>query len=294
MVFQKKQQLKEQISGNNLIGIYASLLAGIKYVQFPNPVFYSSDGDRQFLKSQYQYSTLNLGWQRRFNKHGFLHLQIGTGIQRTPQKIIELVSHNGPFQINPLPKWRWISSYKIGVGLALNNSRTSTIEKNIWTYHKVDNDMWKVDLFGFVYSLNKEGVSGKINIGYEKSIQQSSFSIATNLLFHQQVHPGRYKQNQLSIQIAPRYYYNLKKRMRRGKTANDLSAEYFSIRNQWNIHDEHWIRRRYKLSILWGIQRRVFEKMYINYELGRIIPFNTSEYIFLDETISELKIGLAF
>lgn len=153
--------------------------------------------------------------------------------------------------------------------------------------------MWKVDLFGFFFGLNKAGISGKINIGYEKSVKQSSFSIATNLLFLQQVHQVGYKQNQLSIQIAPRYYYNLKKRIRRGKTANDLSAEYFSIRNQWNIDKfrEDW-QEDYTFSLLWGSQRRVFEHMFINYEFGYDFP---SWPVQIDgEFISELKIGLAF
>lgn len=293
--FQKRQQITNQTSGNNLNGIYWGILAGVKYLQRPNPAFYSSDGKNQFLKGQYQYSTLNVGWQRRFSKYGFLHLQLGTGIQHIPQKIITVSSPRSTYEIEPLARWQWLTSYKVGIGLAIGNKSDSPIKNNIWRYHQADTDMWKIDLFGLIsaFSLGKEGIGGKINLGYERSINQSAFSITTNLFFLHLTSSLDYRErNQLSIQIAPRYYYNLKKRMQKGKTANNLSANYFSFRTQWNIkiYNDFW-QERVDFSFLWGIQRRLFERMFINYELGYDFP---STYQFEGVFISELKIGLAF
>ena len=99
----------------------------------------------------------------------------------------------------------------------------------------------------------------------------------------------QFKFHQISFQIAPRFYYNLKNRIRKGKTANDLSAEYLSFRSQWTFN----YIKKYDFSILWGIQRRVFENMFINYELGYDFPSN-SFALYEEKIISELKIGLAF
>ncbi len=291
--FQKRQQITNQASGNNLSGLYLSLLAGVKYWQKPYPGPGRSDGKLSFLKGNYQYSTFNLGWQRRFSKYGFLHLELGTGLQHIPQKNISVSSHGYTYEIEPLARWQWLTSYKVGIGLVVGNKSDSSIKNNIWRYHQADTDMWKIDLFGLLSALGKEGVGGKINLGYEKSIKQSAFSISTNLLYlHLPSWISYYKRNQLSIQIAPRYYYNLNKRMQKGKTANNLSANYFSIRSQWNIkmYNDFW-QEKVDFSFLWGIQRRLFEQMFINYELGYDFP---SAHQFEGVFISELKIGLAF
>jgi len=66
--FKKQQQLNNKESGNNLNGIYTSLLAGFRQVQFPSLILI--DGSQPLLRSQYRYSTLNLGWQRRFAGNG--------------------------------------------------------------------------------------------------------------------------------------------------------------------------------------------------------------------------------
>ena len=146
--------------------------------------------------------------------------------------------------------------------------------------------MWKIDLFGLLFGLNDKFSGSKINIGYEKGGQHSAFSIATNLIYFNQ-----YKQ-ELILQIAPRYYYNLKKRIQKGKTANNLSADYFSLRNQWDlIGRDSFIENKYDFSLLWGTQRRVFKNMFINYELG--YDFQSGNQ-WSGEIISELKIGLAF
>lgn len=290
--FQKQKEINAQKSGDNLNGIYLSLLAGIRYWQKPDIINF--DGSISFFKGQYQHSTLNLGWQRRFGKRGFLHLQIGTGIQHIPQKVIE--SNTSPLfdsRLETIANWQWISNYKVGIGLTLGKRNDIGIKSNILNYHQVDTDIWKIDLLGLLTTLGKGWVGGKINIGYEKSIQQSSFSITTNLLYFNLSSPQDYYDlNQLSLQVAPRYYYNLKSRIQKGKTANNLSADYFSFRNELNVlgNGSLW-DNQYTFSLLWGLQRRVFENMFINYELGYDFPFRNQ---FSGEVISELKIGLAF
>ncbi len=291
--FQKKKELSKQKSGNNLNGVYLSFLAGIRYWQKPSSI--STDGRISFFKGQYQHSTLNIGWQRRFGKRGFLHLQLGTGAQHISQKVIERhTSHFNYNNLEPTPNWQWITNYKVGIGLTIGGKSDTSIKNNIWNYHQIDTDIWKIDLSGLLTTLGKGWIGGKINIGYEKSIKQSPFSITTNLLYFHLTSPyDYYGVNQLRLQIAPRYYYNLKKRMQNGKTANNLSADYFSFRNQLNLlgDNSRW-DNQYTFSLLWGAQRRVFKSMFINYELGYDFPSWPDQT--QGEFISELKIGLAF
>ena len=96
----KQKKVNEGISGNNLNGIYLSLLAGIKYWQKP------SLNRSSFFKGNYQYSTINIGWQRRFAQHGFIHIQLGTGVQRNPQDTVQIGVPSFPYEVTPLSKWR--------------------------------------------------------------------------------------------------------------------------------------------------------------------------------------------
>jgi len=287
----KRQNIEKGVIGNNLNGLYLSMKAGIKYWQ--KPFGARSDGKRSYFKGLYQYGTLNIGWQRRFGQHGFIHFQLGTGVQRNPQDIIELGTPNNSYKITPLPKWRMISNYRVGLGLAIGSKGDKTIRQNIWTYHQADRDIWKIDLFGLLLGLENTAFNSRINIGYERGSRNASFSMTTNIVY---LGSSNRWDNELSLQIAPRYYYNLKKRIRQGKTANNLSADYFSFRNQWNFNitgedGYHYFENKYDLSFLWGMQRRVFENMFINYELGYDFP---SANQWDGEIISELKIGLAF
>ena len=207
----KQQKIAKGVSGDNLNGIYVSLLAGAKYWQ---KLIYSSDSKKSYFKGSYQYSILNLGWQRRFGQRGFIHIQLGTGIQHNPQDTLRIGPSNYPREISPLSKWKMISTYRIGLGLAINKKNDTNVKENIWTYHQTDRDMWTIDLFGLLLSLEDKVFGNKINIGYERGSPNASFSISTNIVY---LRSYRYWINELSLQIAPRYYYNLKKRIKRVK-----------------------------------------------------------------------------
>ena len=216
----KQKQVRNKKSGNNLNGIYTSLLFGAQYIERPTLVYFSSDGKKTFVKNNYQYGILNLGWQRRFGRNGFLHLQLGTGVQHIPQEINKESFEGWYRTITPLTRWQWLTTYKVGIGMAISGKNSTNKLENIWRYHQSDMDMWKVDLYGLLYGLTKKGLGGKLDIGYERSIRESPFSLAVNLIYFQYSTLVNLQQsstlekftfNDLTIQVAPRYYYNLKK-----------------------------------------------------------------------------------
>ena len=279
-------------SGNNLNGIYIGNTLGIQHWQRPGRYWIETSDGRNYnpyLKGIYKYSTLNLGWQRRFGKHGFVHLQFGAGIRQNKEFDfpVELLPPSNATSFSQLPRWQPLMTYKVGVGIALGKTESAQVNKPILEYHKEDLSMWKLDLLPIFLGTGENTLLSKINIGYEQGIKNTSFSINTNLVY---LLPNKqdyeYLDNYLGLQISPRLYYNFKKR----KTVNHLSANYFSMRNEWNIVGNHsWGNQKYSFALLWGMQRRLFKHLFINYELGYEFGGLFSDYI-----ISDLKIGLAF
>ena len=293
--FRQKNRVEANEIGNNLNGIYASLQLGSSWRRIPissiNTDVFSFETFR--VKGNFHYSTLNVGMQRRFGKHGFLHFQLGAGAKYNAKQEVENISNASPtLTIDPLPKWQWLATYRVGVGLAFGGKPIKNIPNAILEYYREDNDLWKIDLYSILRGIGGNGVAGKINIGYERNIIASSFSINTNLSYaYRKSIENRGGQNLLQLQIATRYYYNLKKRTRKGKAANNLSGDYLSLRHNFNLNRTNEFAQRYLVHALWGMQRNILKNMFINYQLG--YQFRTGEFGG-GELLSELKIGLAF
>jgi len=295
--FLKNRAIKLGKSGNNLSGLYISNITGIQRWQRPG-FSRSFDYDASPIKGDFQYSLLGLGWQRRFGKRGFIHAQIGAGIRHNEQ--INLSAYEPPpvpisgIVLEQLPEWHPIVIYKLGVGVALGKIENTKVQQTILAYHQEDASIWKIDLLPILLSSSEIWQkTSKISIGYEQGIKQSPFSINANLIYLHPSGEGETRTSYIDLQLSPRLYYNLKSRIRKGKTAYNLSAEYFSIRSQW-VRDfgEAFHNKDFSLAFLWGIQRRLFKCMFVNYEFGYktgFRPYGFNKYI-----VSDLKIGLAF
>ena len=84
------------------------------------------------------------------------------------------------------------------------------------------------------------------------------------------------------VDVAVRYYYSLRRRIRKGKSANNLSANYFSIQmdNTWPDGSDFVVqalqpvvvetRVSYirQFSLLYGVQRRLGRLAYIDFNVG--------------------------
>lgn len=292
--FLKKKEIQKGKSGNNLSGLYLGSTIGIQHWQRPGLYQVTTADGRKYapyLKSNFQYSTLNLGWQRRFNRKGFLHLQLGAGIRHNEafDFPVELLTADESAYFKQLPKWQSLMTYKVGLGIALGKAENTKVIEPIFEYRKEDLTMWKLDLLPIFLGTGRNTLLSKINIGYEHGIKRTPFSINTNLVYLQYGKQDYgYFGEYLMLQISPRFYYNLSKR----QSVNNLSANYFSVRNQWDIlNDLDLDDKKYSFALLWGMQRRLFGQMFINYELGYGF---SHEFIFDRYYISELKIGLAF
>ena len=78
-----------------------------------------------------------------------------------------------------------------------------------------------------------------------------------------------------TIHFEPRYYYNLERRYRRGRNVTFNSASYIGIYSELRMNplveenNGYWpVYDRFKIGPVWGIQRNLGRRGYINFNLG--------------------------
>ena len=91
-----------------------------------------------------------------------------------------------------------------------------------------------------------------------------------------------------------RYYFNMQKRILKGKSANNFSANYLSPRVSYRRKpgdDEGQL----SVDLLFGIQRRLWEYGFVDFDIGienPIVPFESNEFG-IDFTTS-ITLGIGF
>ena len=91
-----------------------------------------------------------------------------------------------------------------------------------------------------------------------------------------------------------RYYFNMDKRILKGKSANNFSANYVSPRLNYK-HRPEGADSQVSLDLLFGIQRRLWKYGYLDFDIGFeniFVPFDDRQRG-LDLT-SSIQIGIAF
>jgi len=155
--------------------------------------------------------------------------------------------------------------------------------------------LFKVDLlgpFGFLISnWDKKDAdhSPLINVAYEQKIKPnwswivgSSFS-SDRAVFREVKEEG-----------GVRYYYNMRRRMLKGKSANNFSGNYISSGFTYG-HRFHNGDDQITWKIVYGIQRRIGGRGFFDFEIGfeqAFDKFETREFFF--ELVADFKLGLAF
>jgi hypothetical protein len=183
------------------------------------------------------------------------------------------------------------------------------------------NHLFKLDLFNLVTKADEQDIVGEVRLGYEQKIAKSPFSINIEGV----ISPFRLKNenvlrggNQVAktqgtrfgIGLEPRWFYNLKKRIAKGQSGNNLLGSYISFeflyQNQTiNKHlntgkIESYKANNLSLTPLWGIQQQFSKRIFYDFKLGwgiKTSQDSTNEYfknykfpIFADILIG-LKLG---
>jgi len=297
----KKRKIKQGLSGNNLSGFYLGLkgeydhwfLATLGYHElFSTPLI-----DVSTIKGRTLNVTFSGGWQQQFGKNGFINFSLGAG-KAWRSKDISTLSFNNEGQLKPSPSVEnWILDYRLTLGWAFGKSNSYNPEDcSVIQYFKEEKSLLKIDILNIISSISDQGIGGSFSIEYEQKLGNSPFSVNPYFFIPYTLGFEKEIENRVSTVIGTetRYYYNLKKRIRKGKTGNNLFANYFGAKIAYHTNTRDNLP--YGYGIMWGLQRRLFNTVFIDYSLGNYsrASFQSPDFEVYTTMFSELQIGLAF
>ncbi|MGB3849556.1 MAG: hypothetical protein WA958_06275 [Tunicatimonas sp.] len=134
----------------------------------------------------------------------------------------------------------------------------------------------------------KAGLSG---IGYGSFVGlflehafavEKKLNVPFSVLAQYRMGMNGWRNNYVGVDIAARYYYSLPRRIRQGKSANNLSANYFSVQldNTWEgsgntltgpgglTYADGQALYSNRVLLVYGIQRRLGRHGYVDFNLG--------------------------
>lgn len=142
--------------------------------------------------------------------------------------------------------------------------------------------MVKIDLLNTFRRLNGQEAFGLLNVGLERKLG-ASFSLDTRVATAYHLSLGKVQaqawDGTIGLDIGPRYYYNLRRRMWKSRNADNLSANYVSLvattglvfpRIDPRIVEPlgNFYFHKVSVSPVYGIQRRIGKWMYLDVQTG--------------------------
>ena len=281
--FKMVENIKLGKSANNLSGVYFGLEL-------------RAEEERLLTSSStiesYGYTVLfKYGLQKRFFKNAYVDLALGTGFRH-----------------------RWyvrkrIIQPSIKLGFAFGEKTNINLEDAgcvIFRCYKEEKRLLKFDLvriFDF-QNFNYQSILGfKPKVAYEFKLPNSPFSVVMHTGLDLEYYFANLEdfgaENLHEFKVGyhvgmeQRYYYNLYKRIAAGKSANNFSASYFFLKASYGYDDnlESSISNGF---FGWGIQRRIFDIGYIDFQTGGIVPFKEANREEKPSLLyASLRIGIA-
>ncbi|MEM9919423.1 MAG: hypothetical protein AAF990_15070 [Bacteroidota bacterium] len=315
--YDMRKRILSSRSANNLSGNYLGLRVGGNWLSANLP------DDSNTLTLSNLSGQLQIGQQRRIFKRGFFDISASMGTIRKRIYRDELLQEYDH-------KWEFLYGLQIGMGLAIGGEiykAPDAIHCDAFRCFLEEKTMFKIGLLQLFEGNSSNGFEGKIILEYEHKLGLSTWSLAygARLDYFLATRINNNEENKIrtgyGITFGPRWYYNLKERIAKGKTANNLSSNYFTIHTIFNSspgtiqNRDNLVRYRdQQLAFIpaWGIQRRFFKHGYFDYKLGfgpttdgRSLPREQGQPVqgFLNrdlfdkvyfQFLSELKVGLAF
>ena len=192
----------------------------------------------------------------------------------------------------------WLSAQKIEVASSTEEMDTAKFSGLINSYQKVimaereELTLIKVDLLGpLLYALSGIDTAkhNVIRVSFEQKFRPEWSWIAA---IEGQANKKEF--TEVRLQGSARYYFNMQKRILKGKSANNFSANYLSTRVNYKRRplDED---SQLSIDLLFGIQRRIWKYGFIDFDIGIanvIAPYDDITPG-VDFT-SSIQIGIAF
>ncbi len=222
-----KKDIKNGLISDNLNGNYIGLRTNLNYTDNE----YGPNGQSFNLSSE-----LTFGIQRRILRNQYLDLNVGAGVRHRFNKFNtagESINQNvGLF------------NYRFTYGIILDNNlfkKNKNQNCEALRCFEEEKNLWKVGL-NRIFAANPDGFETALSLANEHKINNSAWSIETKLGASTFKYASKWLGQELkselvsaNLQLMPRYYWDLNKRIARGESANNLSGKYIGLRLNYGI-----------------------------------------------------------
>lgn len=177
----------------------------------------------------------------------------------------------------------------------LDSANFSSLLKTYNSVIRVDEEeiqLFKIDLLGpFLYGLTGKDTAehNVLGIAFEKKIKPIWSWIASAT-----VRASREKVTNIWFASGVRNYYNMNKRILKGKSANNFSANYFSATLNTQLRPAE-SDEQLSINILYGIQRRLGKRGFVDWNVGLeniLVPYSDKS-VGID-FVTQISLGLGF
>ena len=284
LVLEPRYYLNQRVS--NLSGMYV----GVKAQKYFGNIYDFYQPVDSFKES----IGVSWGMQNRFLNAGLIDIGITAGLQSSQfnkpiwAKADEYYYRfTGNYEESRNLKWFVRSEARIGLGISGIKSNYRATSCDVFKCFEAQNKWLKVN-FTKMFYISESRKDIDLDLDYEFKLGQSAWSINQGFrLRYLFLNEERYYFNNGSSEglarvsanswsgaysFSPRYYYNLKKRMAYGKSANNLSANYISSINGFDIllkskYSDFGINK-FHTGIVYGMQRRLVKNGYFDINAG--------------------------
>jgi hypothetical protein len=289
--YRQNKRMKDYQLARNMSDNYFAF--GFGYSQFFNPN--DQNSDLLLLNDKYLSLYTKWGLQRRFLKPGYADMGVTVGVMN---------ALNGEFKPSLV-----LNTY-VEFGMCFTKDKDKPDPDKICPFVKC----YEADRFVF-----KTNISDLLNIGlyeyykwidlsphlaFESKIGSSPFSVNTEIDgsvgYSETVTDDHYYDRYLhtGIILEGRWYYNLKNRIRTGKSGNGLSANYMALGGScYYIEDSRYDitgQISPQLHIATGFQRLISNHMYFDLQLGVNYYFVPYRYNLPSDPRARLALGYRF
>ncbi len=303
--FNMKKRIDEKLSANNLSGNYLS--AKFKINNRFNRVEFNS---AKYRKYSLDFGLgARIGFQRRVFRRFYVDMSFGVDyiFGRNPGFLEGYVEKpRNAIRYENFDSFQLTTGLTFGLAWGKTSADYQPNRCDALKCFEEEYRLWKFDLISLAQIANNR-FAGSLNVAYEMKIGQSTWSITPevdlsyNLRFFDS--EGNRSSKLTYLRLGLKKYYNLKRRIAKGKSGNNLSGDFWGIhtslfgfensfRKSGNVDDIAY----FALTPVWGFQRRMFKSGFIEFVIGPNITIwdnSISGTAFNNFGISRLKIGLA-
>jgi hypothetical protein len=261
-----KKDIKNGLISDNLNGNYVGLRTNINYSDNHN-------GPQSLGFNLI--SELTWGIQRRILRNQYIDINAGIGVNHRFNKL----NADG----KETSQNRALFNYRFTYGFILDDNlfkKKAAPNCEALRCFEEEKSLWKVGLNKGL-AANLGGIVTDWSIANERKINNSAWSIETKLgIFAQQFKNDKFPTAQYfgaNVELMPRFYWDLNKRIAKGESANNLSGKYVGLSMNYGMANYRTTENNkianYRLNSasivpVIGFQKRLLNHLYIDANVG--------------------------